>query len=122
MPEVVSKYDDYDEDDRKIGKNNQSSASDLADLDDEDTDKKKLIEPLTAIDHSKIVYPPFQKNFYKESSDLASMTADEVSAYREELEIHVPVDKDIAKPLKTFMQAGFDSQLLKGNQHIPLQS
>lgn len=114
LPEVVSKYDDYNEV-QKIGKSYHSnSSSNLEEDNDEEGDTKKLIEPLAAVDHSKLSYAPFQKNFYRESSDLAAMSVEEVSAYREELEIHVPFDREVLKPLKTFKQAGFEIQLLKG--------
>ena len=42
-------------------------------------------EKVFKIDHNKISYLPFQKDFYKEVSDIARMTPDEVEEYRQVL-------------------------------------
>ena len=36
--------------------------------------KPKYIDPLPPIDHSAIEYAPFEKNFYNEHSDIASLS------------------------------------------------
>lgn len=63
--------------------------------------EKSRIEPLPVIDHSKITYRAFQKNFYKECNQLSSMSEDELSTLREELEVSV-TGSDIPKPIKSF--------------------
>ena len=37
-------------------------------------DKPKYIDPLPPIDHSTIEYKPFEKNFYNEHADIASLS------------------------------------------------
>lgn len=46
----------------------------------------KQKKELAKIDHNNIVYIPFRKIFYVEVPEIAKMTADEVDAYKEELE------------------------------------
>jgi ATP-dependent RNA helicase DDX42 len=48
------------------------------DDDDNPILKKKQIEPLTALDHTKIEYEEFEKNFYDEPEDIAAMSENEV--------------------------------------------
>ena len=36
--------------------------------------KSKYIDPLPPIDHSKIEYKPFEKNFYNEHPDIAGLS------------------------------------------------
>lgn len=63
--------------------------------------EKSRIEPLPALDHTQISYRPFRKNFYKESTELSSLTETEVSILLEELEVNVQ-GSDVPKPLKSF--------------------
>jgi ATP-dependent RNA helicase DDX46/PRP5 len=44
---------------------------------------KKVLEQ---VDHSKMDYIPFRKEFYIEVPEIAKMTDEEVAAYREQLE------------------------------------
>lgn len=68
------------------------------------TVKKK---ELPKVDHSKIEYQPFRKNFYIESPEIAAMTAEEVEAYRKnELEGVKLRGKDIPKPVKKWSHCG----------------
>ncbi|KJE89266.1 DEAD box ATP-dependent RNA helicase [Capsaspora owczarzaki ATCC 30864] len=74
------------------------------------TAKKK---ELGAVDHSKIVYPEFSKNFYKEVPELARMTELEVKQYRRELEnIKVKGDQP-PRPIKNWSQCGVNALTLK---------
>ncbi|MCD9641885.1 hypothetical protein HAX54_028367 [Datura stramonium] len=51
--------------------------------------KKTKAEKLSLVDHSKIrEYPPFRKNFYIEVRNF-TMSAEEVSAYRKQLELKI---------------------------------
>lgn len=36
--------------------------------------KSKYIDPLPPIDHSKIEYKPYEKNFYTEHTDIAGLS------------------------------------------------
>lgn len=40
--------------------------------------KKREIDPLPAVDHSKIDYVPFNKDFYTESEEITAMSPEEV--------------------------------------------
>ncbi|KAF5208139.1 Atp-dependent rna helicase [Thalictrum thalictroides] len=54
----------------------------------------------------------FEKNFYIESSSIASMTEDEVGAYRLKRQITVE-GKDIPKPVKEFRDIGFPEYVME---------
>uniref|UniRef100_J3MQG5 RNA helicase n=1 Tax=Oryza brachyantha TaxID=4533 RepID=J3MQG5_ORYBR len=73
--------------------------------------KKTKVEKLVIVDHSKIDYQPFRKNFYIEVKDITKMTGEEVAAYRKNLELKVH-GKDVPKPIKTWVQSGLTSKLL----------
>ena len=49
---------------------------------------------------------PFEKNFYVEHPEVASLTEDEVAAYRKRRQITVE-GRDIPKPVRTFDEASF---------------
>lgn len=73
--------------------------------------KKTKAEKLSLVDHSKIEYPPFRKNFYIEVKEISRMSAEEVSAYRKQLELKIH-GKDVPKPIKTWHQTGLSSKML----------
>ncbi|CAM8969013.1 unnamed protein product [Rhodiola kirilowii] len=74
--------------------------------------KKTKAEKLTIVDHSKIDYPPFRKNFYIEVKEITRMTAEEVFAYRKELELKIH-GRDVPKPIKLWHQTGLTSKILE---------
>lgn len=86
-------------------------------LEDEDDEefmkrvKKTKVEKLSIVDHSKIDYPPFRKNFYIEVKDISRMTSEEVAAYRKQLELKIH-GKDVPKPIKTWHQTGLSTKIL----------
>ena len=104
------------------GEDSESDYGDLENdedpLEDEDDDefmkrvKKTKAEKLSIVDHSKIDYIPFRKNFYIEVKDIAKMTSEEVVAYRKELELKLH-GKDVPKPIKTWHQTGLTSKILE---------
>ncbi|KAK9056131.1 hypothetical protein SSX86_027220 [Deinandra increscens subsp. villosa] len=85
---------------------------------DEDDDefmkrvKKTKVEKLSLVDHSKINYIEFRKNFYIEVKEIKKMTPEEVAAYRKELELKVH-GKDVPKPIKTWYQTGLTTKILE---------
>ncbi|OAY69095.1 DEAD-box ATP-dependent RNA helicase 42 [Ananas comosus] len=102
----------------------EDSDSDYEDLEndeappeDEDDDefmkrvRKTKAEKLSIVDHSKIQYPPFRKNFYIEVKEIANMKPEEVAAYRKQLELKIH-GKDVPKPIKTWNQTGLASKIL----------
>ncbi|XP_073050777.1 DEAD-box ATP-dependent RNA helicase 45-like [Primulina eburnea] len=73
--------------------------------------KKTKVEKLSIVDHSKIDYPPFRKNFYIEVKEINRMTSEEVAAYRKELELRIH-GKDVPKPVKNWHQTGLSNKIL----------
>eukprot|EP00252_Welwitschia_mirabilis_P027765 TRINITY_DN9626_c0_g1_i4.p1 TRINITY_DN9626_c0_g1~~TRINITY_DN9626_c0_g1_i4.p1 ORF type:complete len:900 (-),score=235.06 TRINITY_DN9626_c0_g1_i4:309-3008(-) len=84
---------------------------------DEDDDefmrrvKKSKVEKLSIVDHSKIQYMPFRKDFYHEVKEISLMTPDDVVQYRKQLELKIR-GKDVPKPVKTWNQTGLTSKML----------
>ncbi|XP_030649321.1 putative ATP-dependent RNA helicase DDX46 isoform X2 [Chanos chanos] len=73
------------------------------------TKQRKVLEP---VDHQKIEYEPYRKNFYVEVPELARMTAEEVNEYRLELEGITVKGKGCPKPIKTWVQCGTSMKVL----------
>jgi len=66
----------------------------------------KQKEKVFKIDHNKIVYQDFRKDFYVEVPDIARMTQEEVDEYRTELEGIKVKGKGCPRPIKTWAQCG----------------
>ncbi|XP_049597991.1 probable ATP-dependent RNA helicase DDX46 isoform X2 [Syngnathus scovelli] len=73
------------------------------------TKQRKILEP---VDHGKIQYEPYRKNFYVEVPDLARMSNEDVIAYRLELEGITVKGKGCPKPIKTWVQCGVSMKIL----------
>ncbi|XP_031427857.1 probable ATP-dependent RNA helicase DDX46 [Clupea harengus] len=73
------------------------------------TKQRKVLEP---VDHKKIEYEPYRKNFYVEVPELAKMTPEEVSVYRLELEGIAVKGKGCPKPIKSWVQCGTSMKVL----------
>ncbi|XP_072923530.1 probable ATP-dependent RNA helicase DDX46 isoform X2 [Hemitrygon akajei] len=73
------------------------------------TKQRKLLEP---VDHGKIKYEPFRKNFYVEVPELAKMSTEEVNTYRLELEGIAVRGKGCPKPIKSWVQCGISMKIL----------
>uniref|UniRef100_A0A668AGD7 Probable ATP-dependent RNA helicase DDX46 n=1 Tax=Myripristis murdjan TaxID=586833 RepID=A0A668AGD7_9TELE len=73
------------------------------------TKQRKVLEP---VDHQKIQYEPYRKNFYVEVPELAKMTTEEVNAFRMELEGITVKGKGCPKPIKTWVQCGTSMKIL----------
>lgn len=98
-----SDYDDADND--EAGSDDEDDAEFIKRV------KKTKAEKLVIVDHSKIDYQPFRKNFYIEVKDITRMSAEDVASYRKLLELKVR-GKDVPKPIKTWIQSGLTSKLL----------
>ena len=70
---------------------------------------KKEILP---VDHSKVDYEDFEKNFYRESVEVAEMSEDEVATLRAELDNITVRGLDQPKPITKWSQCGFGAQIL----------
>ncbi|KAL1543874.1 DEAD-box ATP-dependent RNA helicase 42 [Salvia divinorum] len=73
--------------------------------------KKTKVEKLSIVDHSKIDYPPFRKNFYIEVKEISKMTSEEVAAHRKQLELKLH-GKDVPKPVKAWHHTGLATKIL----------
>ncbi|KAM4544829.1 putative ATP-dependent RNA helicase DDX46 isoform 2-T2 [Odontesthes bonariensis] len=73
------------------------------------TKQRKILEP---VDHGKIQYESYRKNFYVEVPELAKMTIEDVNAHRLELEGIVVKGKGCPKPIKTWVQCGVSMKIL----------
>ncbi|KAJ8266871.1 hypothetical protein GJAV_G00135640 [Gymnothorax javanicus] len=73
------------------------------------TKQRKVLEP---VDHQKIEYEPYRKNFYVEVPELAKMTPEEVNVYRLEMEGITVKGKGCPKPIKTWVQCGTSMKIL----------
>ncbi|TKS83127.1 putative ATP-dependent RNA helicase DDX46 [Collichthys lucidus] len=73
------------------------------------TKQRKILEP---VDHGKIQYESYRKNFYVEVPELARMTQEDVNAFRLELEGITVKGKGCPKPIKTWVQCGVSMKIL----------
>ncbi|KAF8474726.1 P-loop containing nucleoside triphosphate hydrolase protein [Kalaharituber pfeilii] len=80
--------------------------------------KLKKKKELPAVDHSKIKYEPFRKNFYVEPAELADMTEDEVDDLRLELDGIKIRGQDCPKPVQKWSQCGIPAQTLEVIQNL----
>ncbi|PRP78149.1 hypothetical protein PROFUN_13951 [Planoprotostelium fungivorum] len=74
--------------------------------------RRKNIGPIPPLDHAKIDYPEFNKDFYLEHAETKDMTEEQVKELRRKEEIHVS-GVNIAKPILSFRGAGLEPALLK---------
>lgn len=74
--------------------------------------RKNKKKDLPKVDHKSISYDAFRKNFYVEVPELAKMTQEEVTAYREELGSIKVKGKNCPKPVKSWAQCGLSSKVL----------
>ncbi|KAJ5419564.1 uncharacterized protein N7487_003114 [Penicillium crustosum] len=73
---------------------------------------KKKKREMPEIDHTKIEYEPFRKEFYTEPSNLAEMTEEEVANLRLELDGIKVRGRDVPKPVQKWSQCGLGVQTL----------
>ncbi|KAL9039902.1 MAG: hypothetical protein Q9180_002247 [Flavoplaca navasiana] len=79
---------------------------------------KKKKKDLPTINHSKVNYQPFRKNFYHEPSELAEMTEEEVADLRLELDGIKIRGIDAPKPVQKWSQCGLGAQSLEVIQRL----
>eukprot|EP01113_Clastostelium_recurvatum_P031282 TRINITY_DN3888_c4_g1_i6.p1 TRINITY_DN3888_c4_g1~~TRINITY_DN3888_c4_g1_i6.p1 ORF type:complete len:1106 (-),score=318.86 TRINITY_DN3888_c4_g1_i6:178-3450(-) len=116
----------------KISRAAQSQAPKIMDSDDEalsDPDSEKEQEDdqdflskvlgktkrkeMPAVDHAKMDYITFNKDFYHETPEIARMTEDEVRIMRDvELEGIKIKGKNCPKPVRTWVQCGLSNRIL----------
>ena len=74
--------------------------------------KARKKKDLPAINHAKMDYEPFRRNFYSEPSELADMTEEELADLRLELEGIKIRGVDAPKPVQKWSQCGLGVQTL----------
>lgn len=67
---------------------------------------------LDAVDHSKVEYEPFKRDFYVEVPELAKMSEEDVAEFRNSLDGLRVRGKQCPKPIRTFAQSGLSSKIL----------
>ena len=68
---------------------------------------------IAKIDHNKIEYIDFQKDFYREVPELAKMTDGEVEEYRLDMDGIKVKGKMVPKPIKSWPQCGVSARILE---------
>ncbi|KAF1357016.1 hypothetical protein BDV97DRAFT_394881 [Delphinella strobiligena] len=73
---------------------------------------KRKKKEIPTVDHSKIEYEPFRKNFYTEPQELKDMSEEAVQALRFDLDGIKVQGKDVPRPVQKFAQFGLGTQAL----------
>ena len=73
---------------------------------------KKGKKDLAMVDHNKIEYLPFEKDFYREVPEIAKMSNEEVEQYRADMEGIKVKGKKCPRPFKTWPQCGVSTKIL----------
>ncbi|KAL1306813.1 hypothetical protein AAFC00_005470 [Neodothiora populina] len=73
---------------------------------------KRKKKEMPSVDHAKIEYEPFRKNFYTEPQEVKDMTDEEVQLLRFELDDIKVQGKDVPRPVQKFAQFGLGTQVL----------
>ena len=116
-PKKTRRYASYydSSDDSGLEEGEEESASE----DDEEWAKRVVsgkgskLEKLVVVDHSKIDYEPFRKNFFIESPEIAKLTEAEVAKLRKDLGNVKVRGKDVPRPIKGWHQCGLSSRVLQ---------
>lgn len=100
---------------------------DLTAVDDENPDSilslastaaKKKKKDIPAVNHAKVQYQPFRRNFYSEPVDMADWTEEEVANLRMELDNIKVRGVDVPKPVQKWAQCGLGVQVLEVIQKL----
>ena len=73
---------------------------------------KRKKKDIPTVNHSKVVYEDFRKNFYSESIELSELTAEDVEIVRADMDNIQVRGVDVPKPIQTWPQGGFGTQIL----------
>jgi hypothetical protein len=72
---------------------------------------RREVVPLDEVDHSKVTYKPFKRDFYDESPDVFAMDEREVAEQRAQAQISVK-GREPPRPITSFEQCGFPAKLM----------
>ncbi|KAJ5098966.1 Pre-mRNA-processing ATP-dependent RNA helicase prp5 [Penicillium argentinense] len=70
--------------------------------------KKKKKKDVPKVDHAKVDYESFRKEFYQESDELKEMSEEEVANLRQEMDGIKVRGRDVPKPVQMWAQCGLD--------------
>eukprot|EP00644_Phytophthora_capsici_P002797 jgi/Phyca11/56588/gw1.55.166.1 len=82
---------------------------------------KRVMEVLEPINHSKVDYDPFRKNFYSIHSETSALSGQEVDKLRSELSVRVD-GNDVPAPVRSFMHLGLDRKMLQTLMKLGLEA
>lgn len=100
---------------------NEDDIEKMAAVDEDDPDNimakaeeiaKKKKKDIGVVNHSKVDYEPFRRNFYSEPVDMQDWTDEEVASLRMELDNIKVRGVDVPKPVQTWAQCGLGVQVL----------
>ncbi|PTU22502.1 hypothetical protein P175DRAFT_0135750 [Aspergillus ochraceoroseus IBT 24754] len=84
--------------------------------------KAKKKKDIPSVDHGKVEYEPFRKQFYTESTDLAQMSEEEAASLRLELDGIKVRGLDVPKPVQKWSQCGLGIQTLDVIEKLGFES
>ncbi|KIW95407.1 uncharacterized protein Z519_03991 [Cladophialophora bantiana CBS 173.52] len=79
---------------------------------------KKKKKDIPAVNHAKIQYQPFRRNFYSEPVEMADWTEEDVANLRMELDNIKVRGVDVPKPVQKWAQCGLGVQVLEVIQKL----
>jgi len=79
---------------------------------------KKKKKDIGTVNHSKVQYEPFRRNFYTEPADMQDWTEEDVANLRMELDNIKVRGVDVPKPVQTWAQCGLGVQVLDVIQNL----
>jgi ATP-dependent RNA helicase DDX46/PRP5 len=100
---------------------------DMTAVDDENPDNilslvsanvKKKKKDIPTVDHSKVQYQPFRRNFYSEPVEMADWTEEDVASLRMELDNIKVRGVEVPKPVQKWAQCGLGVQVLEVIQKL----
>eukprot|EP00899_Mesostigma_viride_P004601 jgi/Mesvir1/14141/Mv12277-RA.2 len=69
-------------------------------------------DKMVMVDHAKVKYPEFRKDFYIVPKEIAKMSDVEVAAMRKEMDGIKVRGKDVPRPIRSWVQAGLSNRVL----------
>lgn len=79
---------------------------------------KKKKKEIPTVNHGKVHYEPFRRNFYSEPIEMSDMTEEEVASLRMELDNIKVRGLDVPKPIQNWAQCGLGVQSLDVIKHL----
>ncbi|XP_071106220.1 probable ATP-dependent RNA helicase DDX46 [Haliotis cracherodii] len=114
---VAKKKDDTSKEKGEVMESNidameYSSEEEEEDLDTTMSNMARKRKELTVVDHARIYYPSYRKNFYVEVPEIAKLTQEEVDQMREDMEGIKVRGKNCPKPVRSWAQCGVSKKIM----------